>query len=151
VKINHIWIDADSCPTLVRNHCIKIGRQMNISVTLVANKNIPCTEQPFEMIICGNEKDSADNYILEHCETSALVITRDIVFADKLVEKKINCINDRGTVFCTENIKKLLSERNFDFMIAQTGVVKHISEGYSKKNFSQFASCFDKIIHQDMH
>lgn len=149
MKILKIWIDADSCPKMVRNHTIKIANQLAIQVTLVANKPIPCDINGYEMIICNEEKDAADRYIIEHCSNNDLVITRDIVFADKLVSKNIECINDRGTVFTSENIKSLLSERNFDFMLAQAGVVKHISEGYSKKNFALFANCLDKILHKN--
>lgn len=148
MKSFHIWIDADSCPTLVRNHTIKIAAKFQIPVTLVANKNINCSEKPFEMIIVSEEKDAADNYILENSNKGDLVITRDIVFADKLVENEITCINDRGTVFDKENIKQLLSERNFDFQLAQIGLVQHFNEGYDKQKFAKFANCFDKIFHQ---
>lgn len=145
----HIWIDADSCPTLVRNYVVKYSYNLNIPVTFVANKTIPCNVPfPYEMIICDNEKDAADNYIFEKASSSDLVITRDIVFANRLIEKKINCINDRGTVFTEENIKSLLSERDFDFQLAQIGLVKHYNEGYDKKKFSAFANCFDKLIHK---
>lgn len=142
-----IWIDADSCPTLVRNHAVKIGNNLNIPVTFVANKSIPCNLKNFEMIICNQEKDAADNYIYENASVNDLVITRDIVFADRLVSKNITTINDRGTIFTAENVKELLSERNFDFALAQAGVVKHFSDGYTKKQFAAFANCFDKVIH----
>ncbi len=145
-----IWIDADSCPTLVRNHCVKIANQNNIPVYFVANKEIPCENKNYKMIITSQEKDSADNYILDNCQKDDLVITRDIVFADRLVQKDICTINDRGTVFTKENIKEKLSERDFDFNLAQIGLVKHYNEGYDKKKFSLFANCFDKTIHQIM-
>ena len=75
-----------------------------------------------------------------------LVITRDIVFADKLVTKEIHAINDRGTYFCKDNIKNLLSDRDFDIQLAQIGLVKQPKNGYSKKDFEKFANCFDKIL-----
>lgn len=144
-----IWIDADSCPSLVRNHVVKIGNQLNCKVTFVANKNIPCNENnSYEMIICDKTKDSADNYIYDNVNENDLVITRDIVFADRLVSKKIHVINDRGTIFTTENIKELLSSRDFDLQLANIGLVKHYNEGYDKKKFANFANSFDKIIHQ---
>lgn len=144
-----IWIDADSCPTLVRNYVTKYAAKEKLTVNFVANKTITSkNEFPFNMIVCDAEKDAADNYILEHAEESDLVITRDIVFADKLVSKKITCINDRGTTFSTENIKELLSERDFDFELAQIGLVQHYNEGYNKEKFAKFANCFDKTIHQ---
>lgn len=142
-----IWIDADSCPTLVRNHVTKIAEKMNINVYFVANKEIK-SENKYQMIICENTKDAADNYIFEHVESRDLVITRDIVFADRLVEKNICTINDRGTIFSKENIKELLSTRDFDLQLANIGLVKHYNEGYDKKKFAAFANSFDKVIHQ---
>lgn len=143
----HIWIDADSCPTLVRFHAQKIAFEKGLQISFVANKNIPGDEKyPFEMIICEQEKDAADNYILEHCNSSDLIITRDIVFADRLVSNNIPVINDQGTEFTKNNIKEILSDRDFDFALAQAGVVKHHSYGYTKKQFAAFANCFDKVL-----
>lgn len=144
-----IWIDADSCPALVRNHLVKMGTKLNLKVCFVANKKIPCNENgSYEMIVCDKEKDAADNYIFDHVKSDDLVVTRDIVFADRLVQKEITTINDRGTVFTKENIKPLLSNRDFDLQLANIGLVKHYNEGYDKKKFAAFANCFDKIIHQ---
>lgn len=100
------------------------------------------------MIICDTSKDSADNFIYENSTNQDLVITRDIVFANRLVEKDIKTINDRGTIFTKENIKELLSSRDFDLQLANCGLVKHYNEGYDKKKFAMFANSFDKIIHQ---
>ena len=148
-----IWVDADSCPSLVRNHTVKIGSKLEIKVRWVANKKIPGPDtehnnNSFEMIVCGTEKDAADNYIFENCRCGDLVITRDIVFADRLVEKGICCINDRGTEFTAEMIKERLSTRNFDLQLAEIGLVKHHYEGYDKKKFAEFANSFDKVIHR---
>lgn len=148
-NLTQIWIDADSCPTLVRNHVLKIAFNLSCQVFLVANKNIPCSKDfPYKMIICEEEKDSADNYIFDNVKDNDLVITRDIVFANRLVEKNICTINDRGTIFTPENIKELLSSRDFDLQLANLGLVKHYNEGYDKKKFAKFANSFDKVIHQ---
>ena len=143
-----IWVDADSCPSLVRNHAVKIGNKLNIPVTFVANKKISGPEDGvFEMKICDAEKDAADNYIFDNCIDTDLVITRDIVFAARLVERGICVINDRGTEFTSEIIKERLSISDFDRQLAEIGLVKHFHEGYDKKKFANFANSFDKVIH----
>jgi len=145
--IKHVWIDADSCPLLVRNYVIKHSAKINIPVTFVANKKISCTEAfPYEMIVTEEKKDSADNYILEHAEKNELVITRDLLFADKLLQKEITAINDRGTLFTREIINKHLEDREFDLQLAEIGLVKHFNNGYDKKKLTLFAKCFNKVI-----
>ena len=144
----NIWLDADSCPALVRNHLAKMGKKLGLEVYFVANKNVPNnTEYPVNMIIIENQKDAADNYIYERAAQNDLVVTRDIVFADRLVSKNICVINDRGTVFTKDNIKGLLADRDCDMQLFQMGLSKHYKEGYDKKKFAAFASCFDKTIY----
>ncbi len=144
-----IWIDADSCPAPVRNHAVKMGNKLNVQVVFAANKNIPCNiNLPFTMKICGQEKDAADNFIFQNVQPFDMVITRDIVFADRLIQKGICTINDRGTSFNSENIKKLLSDRDFDLQLSEIGLVKHYNEGYDKKKFASFANCFDREINR---
>ena len=147
----NIWIDADSCPALVRNHTVKMGNRLGIPVFFVANKKIEGPSKDgsgYKMIICPAEKDAADNYIYDNCSSGDLVITRDIVFADRLVERGICTINDRGTEFTREMIKERLSISDFDRQLAEIGLVKHHHEGYDKKKFAEFANSFDRVIHR---
>lgn len=150
--ITNIWIDADSCPLKVRNHVVDYSAKKGIKVFFVANKKIECqSKNPFNMIITETQKDSADNYIFEHVKSgSDLVITKDIVFADRLVQNGIITINDRGTEFTKEIIKERLSERDFNLQLAQMGLSKSYHEGYDDKKFEKFANCLDRIIIKNM-
>ena len=140
-----IWIDADSCPSQVRNHTAKIANKNNIQINFVANKEISVAEGlQRNMIICEQTKDAADNYILEHSKNFDLVITKDIIFAQKLVDKNICAINDRGTKFTNDSIKKLNSKSSLDLQLEEIGLVKHHHEGYDRKKFTLFANCFDR-------
>ncbi len=152
--IEHVWIDADSCPLLVRNHVTDYCAKRNIEVIFVANKKIECsTQNPFKMIITDGSKDAADNYIFDHTKegtitspSTDLVITRDIVFADRLVQKGVHAINDRGIEFTKEIIKERLSERDFNLQLVQLGLSKPYHEGYDKKKFEKFCNCLDRVI-----
>ena len=146
--ITNIWIDADSCPLKVRNHVVEYGAKKGIKIFFVANKQIDCqSKNPYEMIITDEQKDSADNYIFDHAQSgSDLVITRDIVFADRLVEKGILAINDRGTEFTKEIIKERLSERDFNLQLVEMGLSKPYHEGYDQKKFEKFANCLDRVV-----
>ena len=127
-----------------------MGNKLGLRVVFAANKTIPCEASPglYEMKVCDSGKDAADNYIYDNCDSGDLVITRDIVFAGRLVERGIATINDRGTEFTPEMIKERLSISDFDRQLAEIGLVKHFHEGYDKKKFADFANSFDRIIHR---
>lgn len=143
-----IWIDADSCPKPVRDIAIRFSRRMNpgIKVVFVANREIPARSKEHEMIVCEKEKDSADNYILSHASQSDMVITKDILFAEKLVSKGICAINDRGTYFSKDNIEGLVEDRNFNLQLAEIGFTGTRQRSYSKKHLEKFVKCFEEQL-----
>lgn len=145
-----IWVDADSCPKLVRTYLIDYSLKLQIKINFVANKNIPCHKehQFFSMIITSQENQAADNYILKNVDKYDIVITRDILLADALVDKMITVINDRGTLWTKENIKERKSESAFNYELALIGFGINKSNTYDKKEFAKFANCFDKEIHR---
>lgn len=148
-----IWIDADSCPKLVREFVLKYAENKKLSVIFVANKEIPSSKSNFKMIICPQEQDAADDYIVNNVQENDLVITRDIPLAVRLVDKSITTINDRGTSFTKDNIKQKLSDRDFDLQLAQIGLGGFKPNTYDKKLLTKFINCFDreitKIIHRE--
>lgn len=148
-----IWIDADSCPKLVREFVLKYAENKKLSVIFVANKEIPSSKSNFKMIICPQEQDAADDYIVNNVQENDLVITRDIPLAARLVDKSITTINDRGTAFTKDNIKQKLSDRDFDLQLAQIGLGGFKPNTYDKKLLTKFINCFDreitKIIHRE--
>ena len=157
--IKNVWIDADSCPPQVRNHVVKYCSTRGISVYFVANKPVECAgadQNSFGMIVTDSTKDAADNYIFEHVTGGTLtnpspdlVITRDIVFADRLVTKGVHVINDRGTEFTPDIIKERLGERDLNLQLANLGFTKTYHEGYDAKKFENFCNCFDRVINRN--
>lgn len=148
ITLPKIWIDADSCPKPVRDIAIRFSRRMNpgIKVVFVANREIPARSKEHEMVVCEKEKDSADNYILIHASQSDMVITKDILFAEKLVEKEICAINDRGTYFSKDNIDGLVEDRNFNLQLAEIGFAGTSRRSYSKKHLEKFIKCFEEQL-----
>lgn len=139
-----IWVDADSCPSIIRNYLIKLAESGKIELIFVANKII-AEEKTIKMIVCESGKDSADNYIFENAGKKDLVITRDIIFAARLVDKKITVINDRGTCFTVDNIQKRLEDREYDMQMAQLGFGSK-KKTFGEKEFSKFRDCLDRQL-----
>lgn len=141
-----VWIDADSFPTLLKNFILEYAEKNYLEIIFVANKPIKSDKQNFKMILAENTKDSADNIIFENITEKDIAITRDILLADRLVQKNIKTINDRGTYFSKENIKKKVEERNYDFNLAQLGFSGSKEKNYGMKELKKFRECFEKTL-----
>ena len=141
-----VWIDADSFPTLLKNFILEYAEKNYLEIIFVANKPIKSEKQNFKMILAENTKDSADNIIFENITEKDIAITRDILLADRLVQKNIKTINDRGTYFSKENIKKKVEERNYDFNLAQLGFSGSKEKNYGMKELKKFRECFEKTL-----
>lgn len=141
----HIWIDGDSCPTRVREYIFGYAKQRNLQVSFVSNKKILDQEhEQFQICVSSSEKDAADNYILEHAEIYDIIVTRDIPFAARAVEKHISTVNDRGFIFTNENIAQKLRDRDYDLSLAEIGFESPREKNYGKKEFANFVACFEK-------
>ena len=141
-----VWIDADSFPTLLKSFILEYAEKNYLEIIFVANKPIKSEKHNFKMILAENTKDSADNIIFENITEKDIAITRDILLAERLVQKNIKTINDRGTYFSKENIKKKVEERNYDFNLAQLGFSGSKEKNYGMKELKKFRECFEKTL-----
>ena len=145
-----IWVDADSCPVRVRQHVAETAERISVKAVFVANRKILSDGEQNQFVqlkICDSGKDVADNFIFDSAEKNDIIITRDILFAERLVRADFTVMNDRGVLFSNRNIEKYVSERNLSLSISMLGLKKGFSKNsYGEKEFSLFCQCFDKIV-----
>lgn len=142
-----VWIDADSCPVRVREVILKGALKGRYRSLFVANREIPIKKsENTQMITCSTDDQSADNYIVDHCQTGNLVITRDIPLAARLVEAGVNVVNDRGTEYTKENVGERLSIRDFMEEARMNNLVHEKHSSFSARDLHAFAACFDRLI-----
>ena len=98
--------------------------------------------------MCRSEIWAADKCILENCAEYDVIVTRDIPLAAALIGKCFCVMNDRGTVFCAENIGRRLKERELGMQMSELGIGTKKRSAYSKKEFAEFAKTFDREIHK---
>ncbi len=144
-----IFVDADSCPALVRKHIISFCEKQSkyANALFVSNRAIPLPALPknAQIHICPQIEQAADDYIFEHAQAHDAVITRDIPFAARLTKRDIICMNDRGTLFTKENIRERLSERDFNLNLVALGLGGSSKKSsYGQKEFKKFCDCFER-------
>lgn len=142
-----IWIDADACPKVIKEHIFKTALKQQIPVCLVANSymNIPHHEL-ISFVKVDSGADVADMYIAEHVETPDLVVTADIPLASEIVKKGALAINPRGELYDEENIGERLSMRDFMKDLRDSGLVTGGPDSFNQKDKINFANSLNKIL-----
>lgn len=145
-----VYIDGDNCPTLVLEFVAEYCRQNEFLLKIAANRKISIKNaeenSDYEMIVCPVQKDAADNYIIANAGAKSLVITKDVILAEKLVAENIITINDRGTVFEKNSIKYRMQDRDLNLQLAALGFGGKKEKNYNQENLEKFIKSFEKAI-----
>ncbi|VAW59952.1 Protein YaiI [hydrothermal vent metagenome] len=144
-----IWVDADSCPVVIKDILFKAAERTKTKMTLVANHVINIPSSTFiNFMQVSHGFDVADNEIVARVNTSDLVITSDIPLADEAIEKGATCLSPRGELYTKANIKARLNMRDFMDTLRATGVDTGGQAPLSKSDRMAFANHLDKILTQ---
>ncbi len=147
-----IWIDADACPSEVKNILFCAAERYGVSTMLVANA--PMQIPPSDLIaleIVPQGPDVADDYIAENCSEGDLVITADVPLASRIVEAGAHGINPRGQEYTPDNIGELLSMRNFMEEMRFAGVVTGGPSSPTSADTREFANALDRFLAKHAH
>lgn len=84
-----IWVDADACPSVLREILFKAAERVEIPLIMVANQysKVPANSKWISAIQVMQGFDVADDEIVRRVETGDLVITSDIPLAAELLKK----------------------------------------------------------------
>lgn len=143
-------MDGDSCSRKVRSYLCSYDKKAFFSIVFVANKAMNL-QNDVAFVECGKEKDAADNYIYEHASDNDIVITRDLLFASRLVNKNIRVINDRGDTFDSFNIVDRLNERELNFNLKHIRLIGSGKRMYSMENFEKFKKKFNFLLERALY
>lgn len=139
-----IWVDADACPTPVRDIVIRASKRLSITVVFVANKLLALPHSAhITKVLVAQGADVVDAYIVEHALPYDLVITQDIPLAAQLVAQKISVVSPRGDHYNESNIGEILASRNLMKDLRDSGDITGGPRPYDDKLKRQFANKFD--------
>ena len=106
----HIYIDADACP--VREETYKVARRHNIAVTVVSNSFLRVPREPLiKLITVSDSFDAADDYIAEQSNGKSVVITADILLAERALNNEAVVISPTGKAFDKNSIGGAIATR----------------------------------------
>ncbi len=142
-----ILIDADACPSVVKEILYKVSFRLKLKLVFVANRymRIPLSEF-IEAIVVVEGPDEADNRIVEIMESGDLILTADIPLADRVIKKNGWVLDFRGSFLTEENIGQRLSVRNLMDELRSEGIQTGGPSAYGKKERQKFINQLDKFL-----
>jgi uncharacterized protein YaiI (UPF0178 family) len=140
-----IFVDADGCA--VKEETYRVAERHQLIVTLVANKplNVPL-DLRIRMTVVSGGFDAADDWIAEHAGRGDIVITSDILLADRAIKNQARVIGPKGNEFTAENIGNAVGNRELMTHLRQTGEAKGGPAPMGKTDRSQYLAALERVI-----
>ncbi len=140
-----IYIDADACP--VKEEVFRVAMRHNLQVYLVSNSrlNMPVDKNVHKIQVNSNQ-DAADDWINERIEIGDVVVTVDILLADRCLKKGARAISPTGKVFNDDNIGSAKAMRELRAYLRETGVAPSYNATFSQQDRSRFLQALEEII-----
>lgn len=142
-----IWVDADACPTVIKDILFRAAERKQIELTLVANQ--PLRTPPSAFINSMQVKrgfDEADDEIVRRLSAGDLVITADIPLAAEVLEKEGLALSPRGELFSKNTIGAKLNMRDFMDTMRSSGEHTGGPPPLSQSDRKTFADNLDRIL-----
>lgn len=142
-----IWIDADACPTAIREVLFRTAKRLEVETILVANQSIAVPGSSLiRTMIVRDGADVADDKIVELLQAGDLVITADIPLAARVVEKDAIAIGTRGERFDANTIQSRLASRNLMDHLRSAGMETTGPKPFNKKDVREFSNELDRTV-----
>lgn len=143
----HIWVDADSCPAVIKDILFRVADREQISVILVANKLIRVPGSRFiRALQVPAGADAADAEIVERLSAGDIVVTGDIPLASHVLQKGGLPLNPRGEWYTEATIAQQLTMRAFMAELRESGINTGGPASFSHADRQSFANSLDREL-----
>jgi uncharacterized protein YaiI (UPF0178 family) len=106
----NILVDADACP--VKDEVYKVAFRRAVPVAVVSNSRLRVPDHPLvERILVSDSFDAADDWIAERSGARTLVVTGDILLADRCLKAGATVIGHNGKPFTAASIGGAIATR----------------------------------------
>jgi uncharacterized protein len=105
-----ILVDADACP--VKEEVYRVAFRREVPVRVVSNNRMRVPDHPLvERILVSDKFDAADDWIAERADAQTVVITGDILLADRCLKAGATVIGHNGKPFTAASIGSAIATR----------------------------------------
>ena len=145
VSAIRIFVDADACP--VKDEVYKVAWRREVPVRVVSNSWLRVPAHPLvERVVVSDRFDAADDWIAEEADEKAVVITGDILLADRCLKKGATVIGHNGQPFTSASIGSAIATRAIMADLRAGGDVIGGPAPFAKADRSRFLQALDEAL-----
>lgn len=141
----HIYVDADACP--VKDEVYKVALRHDVPVSVVANSfmRVPA-HRLIARIMVPEGPDVADDWIAERADTASVVITADILLAQRCLERGARVLSPKGKAFTENSIGQQVATRAIMEGLRATGEQTSGPAAFKPADRSNFLSALEVAL-----
>lgn len=141
-----ILVDADACP--VKDEIYKVAYRHNVPVVIVCNAPFRVPDHPLiTRQLVSDAFDAADDWIAEQATPRSIVITADILLADRCLKEGAVVIAHNGKAFTAASIGTAIATRAImaDLRAGMDGIGGGPAP-FAKADRSRFLQALDEAL-----
>jgi uncharacterized protein YaiI (UPF0178 family) len=133
----NLFVDADACP--VKEECYKVAERHGARLFVVSNSflRVPRADH-IEQIVVDAGPDEADNWIAERANAASVVVTADILLAERCLACGARVLQPNGKSFTREGIGAAVATHALMDQMRSTGDPMGGAAPFSAQNRSAF-------------
>jgi len=142
-----ILVDADACP--VKEETYKVAYRLNVPVILVSNSYLRIPNHPLlSQIVVSDGFDAADDHIAEEANEASVVVTADILLADRALKAGAKVLSPNGKPFTEASIGNAVATRAIMADLRAGGDQIGGAAPFSKTDRSRYLQALDTALVQ---
>ncbi|PIW54547.1 MAG: hypothetical protein COW16_10900 [Sphingomonadales bacterium CG12_big_fil_rev_8_21_14_0_65_65_10] len=145
-----ILVDADACP--VKEEIYRVAERYGAQVRVVSNSpfRVPVSER-VKRVVVSDGFDAADNWIAEHADPRSVVVTADILLAERCLRAGATVLRHDGRSFDAASIGSAIATRAImeDLRAGMDGPLGAGGGGpppFGKADRSNFLQALDRVL-----
>ncbi len=145
-----ILVDADACP--VKDEIYRVARRHAADVRVVSNSpfRVPVSER-VKRVLVDDGFDAADDWIAEHAGPHTVVVTADILLAERCLKSGAQVLAHNGKPFDTASIGAAVATRAImadlrSGMDGPSGAGAGGPPPFAKADRSRFLQALDRVL-----
>ena len=140
-----ILVDADACP--VKDEVYKVAWRREVPVTVVSNSPVRVPDHALiERVVVSDRFDAADDWIAGEADAKTVVITGDILLADRCLKKGATVIGPNGKPFTAASIGGAIATRAIMADLRAGAGVTGGPAPFAKADRSRFLQALDEAL-----